>query len=116
HTLISASPCCANQSTAPSVVCTHSLPRRSSDLGPSGGYILSWPIAAWMIGYFVEKNLHTLKIWIVFLYNIIGGIVIVYLIGVTFLSIVGKLPWWPTAISGLAFLPGDLIKAFIAAY
>src|SRR5699024_7915528 len=88
----------------------------SALVGPSGGHILSWPIAAWMIGYSVEQNWHTLKIWNVFLYNIIGGIVIDYLIGVTVLSIVGKMPRWRTSIAGLAYLTGCLIKAIIDAY
>ncbi|MEI3611483.1 biotin transporter BioY [Pseudogracilibacillus sp. SO30301A] len=85
-------------------------------IGPSGGYILAWPIAAWLIGYLTEKNIRTLHFWKVALFNIIGGILVVYVIGVTYLSILSDLPWWPTAISGLVFLPGDLVKVFIASF
>jgi len=85
-------------------------------IGPGGGYILSWPIAAWIIGFFVEKGWYSLKLWKVVLFNFIGGILFVYACGVTYLSLVGNLPWLPTAISALAFLPGDLTKAFVSGY
>jgi len=85
-------------------------------IGPGGGYILSWPLAAWIIGYFIEKNWHALKLWKIILFNFAGGIVFVYACGVTYLSFVGNLPWLPTAVTALAFLPGDLTKACVSAY
>lgn len=85
-------------------------------IGPGGGYIMSWPLAAGTIGYLVEKSWQTLKLWKIFLFNFIGGIVLVYACGVTYLSFIGNLPWVPTALSALAFLPGDLAKTFVAGY
>lgn len=85
-------------------------------IGPGGGYIMSWPLAAGTIGYLVEKSWQTLKLWKIFLFNFIGGIVLVYACGVTYLSFIGNLPWIPTALSALAFLPGDLAKTFLAGY
>src|SRR5699024_11789611 len=70
-------------------------------IGPGGGYILSWPLAAWIIGYFIEKNWHALKLWKIILFNFAGGIVFVYACGVTYLSFVGNLPWLPTAVTAL---------------
>lgn len=83
-------------------------------IGPSGGYILSWPIAAFIIGYFVEKNIQHLSYWKVLTITIFGGVIAINLIGITYLSILSNLPWGPTAISALAFLPGDIAKALIA--
>ncbi|MBP2258492.1 biotin transporter BioY [Virgibacillus alimentarius] len=85
-------------------------------LGPGGGYIISWPIAAWTIGYLVEKSWNKLSLWKILLYNVLGGILLIYAGGVTYLSIAGNLPWLPTAISALAFLPGDLTKAVVSSY
>lgn len=82
--------------------------------GPGGGYIISWPIAAFVIGYLVEKNFYSLGFFKVLLFNIIGAIIIVYAVGVTYLSVASQLPWGPTALSSLIFLPGDLTKAVIA--
>ncbi len=83
-------------------------------LGPGGGYILSWPIAAFVIGYLVEKNIHSLNFFKVFVFNVFGAMIIVYAGGVTYLSYASNLPWGPTAISALTFIPGDLIKVIIA--
>ncbi|MBO1001740.1 biotin transporter BioY [Pseudogracilibacillus auburnensis] len=82
--------------------------------GPGGGYILAWPIAAFVIGYLTEKSIHHLKYWKLILINTFGGIIIVYLIGVTYLAILTDVPWGATAISSLVFLPGDFTKVLIA--
>src|SRR5690625_3041945 len=78
--------------------------------GPGGGYIFSWPLAAFIIGYLTEKNIHRLKYWKLLLFNIFGGIIVIYLCGITYLSILSEAPWLPTALSSLVFLPGDLTK------
>lgn len=85
-------------------------------VGPSGGYVYAWPIASFVIGYLIEKLIPNLKFWSVFLINVFGGIIIVYLIGVTHLALISKTPWLPTALSSLTFLPGDLLKVLIATY
>src|SRR5699024_5168942 len=50
-------------------------------LGPGGGYILAWPIAAFVIGYLVEKNINSLNFFKIFIYNVFGAMLIVYLCG-----------------------------------
>src|SRR5699024_2942086 len=50
----------------------------------------------------------------IFIYNVFGAMLIVYLCGVTYLSFVSNLPWGPTALSALTFIPADLIKVVIA--
>ncbi|WP_152656629.1 biotin transporter BioY [Oceanobacillus sp. CFH 90083] len=82
-------------------------------IGPSGGYILSWPIAACIIGYLVEKNIHNLTYWKLVLITTFGGVIVVNIIGVTYLSILSNLPWGPTAFSALVFLPGDVLKTLL---
>src|SRR5699024_1960568 len=49
----------------------------------------------------------------IFIYNVFGAMLIVYLCGVTYLSFVSNLPWGPTALSALTFIPGDLIKVVL---
>lgn len=82
--------------------------------GPGGGYVLAWPLAAFFIGYLVEKLQHNLRLWQVIIINIVSGIILVYVIGVSYLAILSDLPWWPTFLSSFVFLPGDLIKAVVA--
>lgn len=83
-------------------------------LGPGGGYILSWPIAAFVIGFLVEKSFNSLNLFKVMVFNIFGAMVIIYLCGVTYLSFASQLPWGPTALTAITFIPGDLIKVVIA--
>ncbi|TMU88220.1 biotin transporter BioY [Bacillus sp. BHET2] len=83
-------------------------------IGPSGGYILSWPIAAFVIGFLVDRYKGRLKLWNMILFNVIGGIIIVYVGGITFLSLVTELTWMQAAISALTYIPGDVVKAVIA--
>ncbi|GBF10589.1 biotin transporter BioY [Tepidibacillus sp. HK-1] len=84
-------------------------------LGPTGGYVLSWPIAAFVIGLLVERSWQNLKVWKLTLFHVIGGILIVYAIGIPYLAVVAKLNIYEALISNLAFIPGDLIKAIVAA-
>ncbi|WP_332694352.1 biotin transporter BioY [Halalkalibacter lacteus] len=83
-------------------------------LGPSGGYILSWPIAAFVIGYLVEKYWHKMNIARFILFNIIGGVLLVYACGISYLSFVTEIPWTTAALQALIYVPGDVGKAVIA--
>src|SRR5690625_1577962 len=82
-------------------------------IGPSGGYIMAWPIAAYVIGYLTE-SIKDRNVWKLILCNMIGSILVIYTCGITYLSIIGDLPWGSTALSSLIFLPGDLVKIVIA--
>lgn len=87
-------------------------------IGPTGGYIVSWVFAAWLIGWMVErwtKN-GSLKAWKLGLAHITGGVILIHLIGFPWLIMVLNLPLnQTTLISSLAvFLPGDFMKAIVA--
>ncbi|KHF41718.1 biotin transporter BioY [Halalkalibacter okhensis] len=82
--------------------------------GPSGGYILSWPFAAYVIGFLVEKYWHKMNIARFILFNIIGGILLVYVCGISYLSFISGIPWTTAAIQALIYVPGDVTKAIIA--
>ncbi len=85
-------------------------------VGPSAGYILSWPLSAFIIGYLVERSWKNLKMWKVILINIFGGILLVYAAGIPVTAFVLDLPLTAAIISALAYVPGDLAKALIAAF
>ncbi|MFD1736433.1 biotin transporter BioY [Bacillus salitolerans] len=80
-------------------------------VGPSGGFVLSWPIAAFVIGFLVEKYWGKLNLSKIVIFNIIGGVLIVYAIGITFQSIVTDVAWYVAASYSLAYIPGDILKA-----
>lgn len=88
-------------------------------VGPTGGYILSWPLSAFLIGLMVEKFSANgqIKTWQITLAHIAGGILVVHAIGFPWLVNVMNLPLnLDTFISSfLVFMPGDFIKAFVGA-
>lgn len=83
--------------------------------GPSAGFLIAWPLAAFLIGLGTERFWNRITFLISFGLNILGGIVAIYLIGIPFLSLIAGLTFREAALGSLIFVPGDLIKAAIAA-
>lgn len=84
--------------------------------GPTAGYLVSWPIAAVAIGFAFEKRRGRIGFPLAFVINVVGGIGIIYLMGALWLSMTGTVPFPKALIGSLAFIPGDLAKAAIAAF
>ena len=83
--------------------------------GPSSGFIIGFPIAAYVAGLITTK-LKMIKIFYSSLLGaIIGGIFVLYIPGIIGMSIaLGKSISEATVIA-LIYIPGDLIKAFLCA-
>lgn len=81
-------------------------------VGPTAGYMLGWVIGAIVIGAIAHSGRFTW--WRAGLATVVGGILVVYLFGIPVQAWVTGVPLDLTALSSLAFLPGDLIKATIA--
>ncbi len=82
--------------------------------GPTGGFILAFPIAALAIGALVRRQLTGS---VAFTACVVGGIGLVYLIGVPWLAWRLDLTAEQAIVTGaVAFLPGDLLKAALASY
>lgn len=84
-------------------------------VGPTGGYLLSWPIAAFCIGYATEKVWGSLKVWKMIVIHIVFGVLLINVIGAPFMALITNTSVWAGLVGGVAFLPGDCIKAVIAA-
>jgi biotin transport system substrate-specific component len=82
--------------------------------GPTGGFILAFPVAAFVIGLLVRRHMSGS---VAFTASVLAGIGLIYLAGVPWLA-------WRLGISAeeamlagaVTFLPGDLIKAGLATY
>lgn len=83
-------------------------------LGPSAGYVLGWILGAFVIGVIVHAFGRKPVWWRTFLGMIVGGIIVVYAVGIPLQSAVTRLPLGETALTSLVFVPGDLIKAVLA--
>src|SRR5829696_280890 len=80
--------------------------------GPTAGYLISWPIAAFVTGLLTERFWARYNVAWGLAANVVGGILVVYAIGVPVLQLVSGLPWADAVWFGAAvFIPGDLVKA-----
>lgn len=84
-------------------------------LGPTGGFLVGWVIAAFVIGYMTERLWHRLNYFIAFGICILGGVVMLYSIGIPWVAVIAKIPLSVALTGSLAFVPGDIVKALIAA-
>jgi biotin transport system substrate-specific component len=84
-------------------------------VGPTAGYIWSWPVAAFFIGWWTERMAPHLRFWKMVLVHVVWGMLFVYLLGVSWLTVAAALEWNVAVATGmLPFLPGDIIKVLIA--
>lgn len=83
-------------------------------IGPTAGYIWSWPIAAFVIGYLVERFYPSLSFIRLLLIHLFGGVLVIYAIGVPFLAVFYDFALYESALSTINYIPGDLLKAILA--
>ena len=83
--------------------------------GPSGGFLVGWIFAAYAIGYMIERVWEKLNYAYAFFACVAGGIVLLYVIGIAWVAVVANIPLEKALLGSLAFIPGDLIKAVLAA-
>ncbi|WP_407361599.1 biotin transporter BioY [Microbacterium sp. LBN7] len=81
-------------------------------VGPSAGYLLGWIAGVVVIGLLMRTGRVTW--WRAAAASLIGGVLVVYAFGIPVQALVTGVPLVPTAVSSLAFLPGDLIKVAAA--
>jgi biotin transport system substrate-specific component len=87
-------------------------------LGPTGGYLLSYPIAAAMAGLAARAASNAIRhraLWVSFLWGSVG-LAAIYALGATWLSVAAHLPFAVAVVQGvLPFVVFDLIKVGLAA-
>lgn len=82
--------------------------------GPTGGYLWSYPLAAALTGWFLKGREPSW--WNIFGGVVLGGIGAIYLLGVLQLALVTGMGLGKAILAGaLPFLPGDFLKAGVAA-
>jgi len=82
-------------------------------VGPSVGYIISWPITAFCIGYLLSR-FQTLKIQHILFINLTVGILLIYLIGIPVQAFMMGIPLLKAIQLSLIYIPGDVLKAILA--
>lgn len=82
--------------------------------GPSGGFLLAYPVAAFMISLWVNrlKKVTALRLFVIYA---VSSIVILYMCGIPFQAMMMHIKVSQAAFLSLIYLPGDLIKAGMCA-
>lgn len=81
-------------------------------VGPTGGYLVSWIPAAWLVSTLKGKSFNYVR---AILSAFIGGILLVYLIGVPWLAMsTGMDLSKAVAVGAMPFIAGDIFKLAIA--
>lgn len=83
-------------------------------VGPSAGYLYGWPIAAFVIGLLTQLTWRRFNLAWAMVANLVGGVAVIYALGIPFTSIYGNVSLHAAATGSLSFIPGDLVKAGIA--
>nr|WP_321526212.1 biotin transporter BioY [uncultured Cohaesibacter sp.] len=84
--------------------------------GPTVGFFLGWPFAAFVAGLIVEKWGKGNLLIVGTFASIVGGIFVLYLLGVLGMSVRLNKSFMEAASMVLVFIPGDVIKAFVAGF
>ncbi|MCJ8138854.1 biotin transporter BioY [Falsirhodobacter halotolerans] len=85
-------------------------------VGPSAGFLIGYPVGAFVIGLILAHwRAHVGAV--TFAASVTGGIGVVYVFGITgfWLLAPSATTWWGAAGIMAVFLPGDLVKAALAA-
>ncbi|MFD3812914.1 biotin transporter BioY [Rhodococcus sp. NPDC058639] len=83
--------------------------------GPTAGFLIGWIPAVAVIGWLSMRMLPRYRTVLGVGVNVLGGIVVLYALGIAGMVLRTDLTVWAAAAANVAFLPGDLIKAVVAA-
>ncbi|SFF82174.1 biotin transporter BioY [Neptunomonas qingdaonensis] len=83
--------------------------------GPTVGFIIGFPFAALVTGLMMQMLKKTSLFVGVFIASVVGGILVLYAFGIPGMVAMTSLTFAGASKAILVFIPGDLIKALIAA-
>jgi len=84
-------------------------------LGPTGGYLLAYPFAAWFVGWAVRRSLPATPSFVRTLLSCLAGMGIIFAGGLAQLTILTGDPARAFAAGALPFVAADLAKVLLAA-
>ena len=87
---------------------------------PTTGYLIGWVAAAFVTGFLSERLVKREQTGLVqgagfFVSALMGGVVVLYAFGITYLALVTGIGFSKAFLGSLAFIPGDALKAVVAA-
>ncbi|HHV95913.1 MAG TPA: biotin transporter BioY [Clostridiaceae bacterium] len=84
-------------------------------IGPTGGYLVSFPLTAFVVGYILEKN--NRKGRLLMFFAMLAGLAVCYTFGTLWLGLSLNLSFAKALVAGMGwYLPLDVIKIFFASF
>ncbi len=83
--------------------------------GPSVGFLVGYPVAAYVVGWLTERGGSTYRVSWGLVANTIGGIVVLYALGVVGMAARTGLSVQAALVATWVYLPGDVVKVVVAA-
>jgi biotin transport system substrate-specific component len=80
---------------------------------PAAGYLYGWLVGVLVIGFLTRMLLPRYPFWPALGATLLGGVVVVYAIGVPVTAINLGIPLWAALLDSVKFLPGDVLKAIV---
>lgn len=82
--------------------------------GPTGGFFLGFPVAAFAVGWLMDRFARPTSVPVSILACALGGIGVLYALGIPYWILVTGSPVSGVLATAVTFLPGDVIKAALA--
>jgi biotin transport system substrate-specific component len=82
--------------------------------GPSAGFLYGWPLGAFVTGLLTEAFWRRFNLAWAVLATVVGGILVIYALGIPFISVFSGTPLRVAFTGSLVFVPGDVVKAVVA--
>lgn len=82
---------------------------------PTAGFLIGWIPAVAVIGWLSARMLPRYRVVPGVAINVLGGIVVLYAFGIAGMLLRTDLTFWAALSANVTFLPGDLLKAVVAA-
>lgn len=83
--------------------------------GASVGFLVGYPVAAYVVGWLTERGGPTYRLVWGLVANVVGGIVVLYALGIAGLVAVTGLSVQAATVANWIYVPGDLVKVVLCA-
>ena len=82
--------------------------------GPSAGFLIMYPVVAFLIGWARDRQFDQLDFKLIFLILLLVGVILLDVVGAIVMGLIIHMPIPKALWLSLSFVPGDLIKAIVA--
>ena len=85
-------------------------------VSPSAGFLIGFPVAAFSIGWIVERARSVNAFWAAAGGAVAGGVVVLYAFGIAGMALSLEKSLGEASLLALPFIPGDILKAILAGF